>query len=240
MSMTSGVKRFLCLLLLFFTSNSCVGISTKKNASSAHDDKLVHLNPMNMKEDPYTIHEYHTPPLPTDEVCAVVFDENNPKHYRTETFSSLETARAHDAYVTHTGPCGACSSLQDFAVYQNNRDLTSSGRRCGFVSWLKPMGLSCFKALGFSEPCAHIWLYNARNTGAHCFWVCMKSFFTFEKNNLDDGSLNACLACDEEKSGPVFKNVARRTRRNSGLTSEIERPSYEIAPLQHNYGIYFR
>jgi len=44
------------------------------------------------------------------------------------------------------------------------------------------------------------------------------------KHQLPDGSLNACLACDEVHSGPTFKAVAGKTRRRSGLSSAIARP----------------
>ena len=53
--------------------------------------------------------------------------------------------------------------------------------------------------------------------------------------NLPDGSLNACLQCDEEQSGPVFKAVAGRSRRNTGLASSMCRPCSEVRPLDHHY-----
>ena len=37
-------------------------------------------------------------------------------------------------------------------------------------------------------------------------------------------ALNDCLQCDEDEAGPVFKAVAGRTRRRSGLESAIARP----------------
>jgi len=48
--------------------------------------------------------------------------------------------------------------------------------------------------------------------------------------------LNACLACDEARSGPVFQRVAGRTRRDSGLESAIKRPPSSIVNLEHSYG----
>lgn len=39
-----------------------------------------------------------------------------------------------------------------------------------------------------------------------------------------DGHLNPCLQCDEDKSGTLFKYYSGRTRRNSGIKSEIDRP----------------
>ena len=48
-------------------------------------------------------------------------------------------------------------------------------------------------------------------------------------------SLNKCLQCDEDKSGPVFKSVAGRARRNSGLTSKINRNVDVFAYVSHSY-----
>ena len=53
--------------------------------------------------------------------------------------------------------------------------------------------------------------------------------------NNADGSLNDCLQCDEDESGAVFKAVAGRTRRNTGLASSICRPCSEVKPLIHDY-----
>ena len=41
--------------------------------------------------------------------------------------------------------------------------------------------------------------------------------------------LNKCLQCDEDKAGPIFSQYAARTRRRSGLISEIIRPCDTIA-----------
>ena len=51
----------------------------------------------------------------------------------------------------------------------------------------------------------------------------MWSWITGEAN-IVNGKLNKCLQCDEDKSGPIFKWYAGRTRRNSGIHSEIDRP----------------
>ena len=56
-----------------------------------------------------------------------------------------------------------------------------------------------------------------------------------EPYNLEDGSLNACLQCDEDVSGDVFKTVAGRTRRNSGLASAICRPCETVWRIEHRF-----
>jgi hypothetical protein len=45
--------------------------------------------------------------------------------------------------------------------------------------------------------------------------------------------LNSCLQCDECNSGPLFQKIAGRTRRASGIDSDIDRP--DIPQISHNY-----
>jgi hypothetical protein len=46
--------------------------------------------------------------------------------------------------------------------------------------------------------------------------------------------LNPCLQCDECRSGPIFQKISGRTRRNSGIETDIKRP--DVAPeIYHNY-----
>jgi hypothetical protein len=58
--------------------------------------------------------------------------------YELITFKSEADARGagENVAITHAGPCGACSTLADLAVYLGQRDLTTPVRRCGFLSFL--------------------------------------------------------------------------------------------------------
>ncbi|MFI0545653.1 MAG: hypothetical protein ACH34Y_01865 [Brachymonas sp.] len=56
--------------------------------------------------------------------------------------------------------------------------------------------------------------------------------------NENTGKLNACLWCDERISGPGFKYQAARTRRNSGLESEIPRDNDHLF-YQADHSQYF-
>ena len=49
-----------------------------------------------------------------------------------------------------------------------------------------------------------------------------------------DGSLNDCIQCDEDQSGAVFKAIAGRTRRNSGLASALCRPCDSVYQVSHD------
>ena len=188
------------------------------------------LNPTELATDPYEIAEENPP---QDAVCGLQFQ--NGSEYSLQTFESASSAEVAGFSLTHLGACGTCSSLQDLAVYLTHSDLVTPVRRCALLSFSESLTTRCLQNLGFTEPCAQTWFYNARNTAKHCRRVCLKSWFLREPNNLEDGGLNACLACDEEMSGEVFKQVAGRTRRNSGIESAIQRGDGETATLTHDY-----
>ena len=191
----------------------------------------VPLNPIGVGEDPYSTWAGRTPPpAPPETVCGVRFDVDR-IHYRLETFGSPAEAQRSGFHVTHAGGCGACSTLQDLAVYLERTDLTAPVRRCGMQAGT----LGCIEALGFTHACAKIWDFNVQNTKRECFGVCMRSWMSAEPSTKADGTLNDCLQCDEDRSGPVFKTVAGRTRRNSGLQSSIPRPSEQVAHVVHDY-----
>lgn len=172
-------------------------------------------------------------PIPEGSVCAVTL--KTPGHYRLDTFGSASEARAAGAEVSHNGVCGQCSSLNNLAVYIAQQDLTEPVRACGLLAMREndAAALDCLLALGFDEPCAQIWQFNTKHTQLKCLGVCLAALD--DPYHLPDGSLNPCLVCDEVQSGPVFKAVAGRTRRNSGLPNALCRPCSEVTPLEHNY-----
>ena len=173
-------------------------------------------------------------------VCAVDMGEDG-RHYRLVTHASAEAAEAAGHTVTHRHACGACSSLQDLAVYLETPDLTSPARACA-----RRVGTTarraCMQAVGFSPPCAEVWAYNAENTREMCLSACLETYGLWglatgrmhAPNNLPDGRLNPCLACDEAQSGPGFQRAAGRTRRSSGILSEIQREPGEVYTLRHD------
>jgi hypothetical protein len=194
----------------------------------------IPIEPVVIKEDPYLIWRAAEPtPAPAGVVCGVQF-ESDRVHYRLSTFATPEAARGAGFAVTHTGTCGTCSTLQDLAVYLEKPDLTEPVRACG-ISLDASGSLTCLEHIGFSTACAQTWLFNLENTRRQCFEVCVLSWIKGEAATQRDGRLNACLQCDEDRSGPVFKATAGRTRRNSGIHSSIPRPNDQIAPIVHDY-----
>jgi hypothetical protein len=194
----------------------------------------IPVEPVEVDGDPYVIWQSKEPPLPpAGTVCGVRFEQDQ-VHYHLATFGTTAAARAAGFAITHFGACGTCSTLQDLAVYLERPDLTAPVRWCG-IRTDASASLTCLENLGFSTPCAQTWLYNLQNTRRRCLGVCAWSWIRGEAPTRADGSLNACLQCDEDRSGPVFKATAGRTRRNSGIQSSIPRPTDDVAPVVHDY-----
>jgi hypothetical protein len=188
--------------------------------------------------EPLDGNPYDGPDLPEatpGEVCAVVHAPPGPRSYRLETYPSAEAAALAGATVTHSGACGLCSPLADLAVYMRYPDLTAPVRDCGLanLTGTEQSHVQCLQDLGFDLPCAQIWYYNTIHTGQLCAGPCFSAIG--DPYHFPDGSLNDCLQCDEDKSGPVFKAVAGRTRRNTGLASALCRPCEEVQRLWHDY-----
>jgi len=186
-----------------------------------------------LTEDPYAHPESHVPA--PDKVCGVLLDAQVPGGYHLQTYDGVDAAVAAGARVTHENACGLCSPLQDLVVYMRNPDLTDPVRQCGLTGMFDgdDAQMQCLRDLGFDENCARIWFYNTKNTQAKCQDLCMAA--VDQPYHNPDGTLNACLVCDEEQSGPVFKAVAGRNRRNTGLPSSMCRPCSEVLPIVHDY-----
>jgi hypothetical protein len=228
------------LVLSLLASQSRTPLTHAAEASAPQESLIaalrakIPIEPIGLEGDPYRAwHARGPPPIGADMVCGVRFEPDR-LHYRLATFASSAVARAAGFAVTHFGICGTCSTLQDLSVYLEKRDLTAPVRRCG-IKWHESARLRCLEDLGLSAACARTWLYNVDNTRRQCFGVCAWSWIKEEAPTRKDGRLNACLQCDEDRSGPVFKFTAGRTRRNSGIQSSIPRPGDEIAPVVHDY-----
>jgi len=183
-------------------------------------------------DDPYA---RPAPPIADGAYCGVVRDDPGARRYHLATFASRAEAEAAGAVPTHAGPCGLCSSLADLAVYVERPDLTEPVRACGLMYPSGPADdhQRCLRDLGFTAPCAQIWYFNTVHTRAACLGPCLALLDA--PYHTPDGALNACLQCDEDQSGDVFKALAGRTRRNTGVPSAMCRPCTEVERLVHRY-----
>ena len=162
-------------------------------------------------------------------------DESGNYTYKLADFDTEEDALAANYSITHRGICGSCSSLQDLGVYMG-QNLTTPVRLYGIEGLISDALMEkCLKNLGFSDNCIPIWMDNTKNTSKECRWICLWSWITNEPFNKPDGSLNDCLQCDEDKSGPNFQYYSGRTRRNSGIPSSIHRPPEQVYNMEHCY-----
>jgi hypothetical protein len=191
----------------------------------------VLLNPPErLLTDPYADPDAY--PQRPQAACGAHFQAEG---YRLETYDSPAAARAAGAVVSHYGACGLCSSLQDLAIYVGIPDLTEPVRACGIkgIAEGEDAQRECLLDIGFTPPCADIWAYNTSHTRQACGAVCLPLLNA--PYHTEDGSPNACISCDETESGPVFKAVSGRTRRNSGLPTALCRPCETVAPIEHVY-----
>ncbi|TNE43085.1 MAG: hypothetical protein EP343_34325 [Deltaproteobacteria bacterium] len=216
---------------------SCNGVSWEPPAyDSAAVEELKQWTltnpPEELKANPY---EKDVPSRKSGAVCAVLPDSAKAKSYSLQTYESVAAAEKAGGQVTHFGECGLCSSLLNLAVYMGKPDLTDPVRSCA----LKGLGgddeaaLKCLMDIGFDRPCAQIWFYNTVNTRQACLSDCLAHLQS--KHHTEDGKLNPCIQCDEDKSGPIFKAYAGRTRRNSGLASALCRPCDTIHPVSQSF-----
>ena len=206
-------------------------------AQSLIDDWKLEAPYPELTSDPYAAPAPSGDPPET--VCAMIpkgTAGTKPRPYALATFATADEATKAGGKVTHFGRCGVCSTLADLAVYMRNVDLTAPVRSCGLETGGDggiSADVACLQKLGFTLPCAQVWAYNTSNTRKQCLVVCLKNLD--QPYNLDDGTLNPCLSCDEVQSGPVFKAIAGRTRRNTGLPNAICRPCSEVRAVVHAY-----
>ena len=174
-----------------------------------------------------------SPPQPVlgdDAVCAYLYSGVCPTNtYELVSYASRTDAENAGAVITHEGVCGLCSTTQDLSIYLI-KDFTTAGKTCAEKGLLhEPSGQKCYESLGLTPACAKIWNYDGIFDGHKCMTSCITHLNDPNNGNPPSCALNECLQCDEDKAGPIFSQFAARTRRRSGLVSEIIRPCDTIA-----------
>ena len=169
------------------------------------------------------------------------------------TYASRNKAIQEEAFVTHTGACGYCSSAQDLGVYLNGQiDLYDLSFKC-YLQWATSNSadekrndqlIQCMQQSGMTTNCALAWVINVYFTSLppnppfpfSCLNACLPLLTNpMPPNNEENCALNDCLQCDEDVSGPVFVELAGRSRRNSGIVStNIARACDDTAEIRHD------
>jgi hypothetical protein len=208
---------------------------------------LTWTNPYQLECDPYRDEGCDTsPPLEVGGACIVhVEGKSNGtcatnSNYTVLTYpGSFEEAKANSSlYVTHAGACGSCSSFEDLSVYMElGAGLSDRAGECGIRGRFNAAdGIQCFQEMGFTDACSMMWYYNAKLNSEECLQYC--AFYQVlgrpPNGPPPQCKLARCLECDETKAGPVFERFAGRTRRSSGLQSNIARPCSDIVDLLHS------
>lgn len=121
-------------------------------------------------------------------------------------------------------------------MHAAEEDFTSAGKKCATKGLLNETdGYLCYQSLGLTPECAKIWNYDGIYDGKACAADCLGYVNAPNNGPPPECALNNCLKCDEEKAGPIFSAFAGRTRRRSGLLSEIIRECDSIARnITHN------
>ncbi len=189
--------------------------------------------PGELTEDPYLNPDDY--PRRDDEFCGVIVEDRENKAYRLATFESLDALHEAGGILTHTSACGACSSLASLALLIEMPDQTGPIRDCGILGLAgdQEKVVTCLKELGFETACAQINAHNTRHTRDECGSICFPLLNA--PYHDQDGSLNDCIQCDEDKSGDIFRAVAGRARRNSGIGAALCRPCDDMIHLIHEY-----
>lgn len=115
-------------------------------------------------------------------------------------------------------------------------DFTQAGKICATKGiFNESAGLQCYMELGLTEECSKIWNYDGIFDGAMCGKTCMGDITAPNNGPPPECALSDCLQCDEEQAGPIFSSFGGRTRRRSGLQSEIIRDCASVARIyEHN------
>lgn len=162
--------------------------------------------------------------------------------YRLTTVPSLEDAIAEGQYITHTGACGTCSSLQDLALMIEYPNLPYKAQQCFFrSSALKNIeeGIACYQEIGFTQTCSATLAYHQKRiVDKGCGYQCATWAY--------DGDLGRPSCEDVTGCGPCVDNfgitaqlelISGRTFANSGYPSQKAQQCVNIAPIDVIGGI---
>jgi hypothetical protein len=185
-------------------------------------------------------------PEPADGYCAFVFEDKNDgfvdssqcmaRHYTMETFDNIEDIPS-SASLTHSGPCGVCSSAQDLSRRMVLRDrMPAIGALCGTSYYLGGKDFDklivCFENEGFTKECSKLWAHFTATNGALCASPCLSAKPPYN-GDPPECKLHECLTCGEQFIAD-FDRISGRTLMNSGMTENIARNCSDFFPVIHN------
>jgi hypothetical protein len=173
----------------------------------------------------------------TNITCA--FNPNN-TNAPFVTYPTPEAAKADGMAVAHCGPCGDCSNMEDIETFLTTRKtITADLKKCGSKAMLgstDELDNCIAELIDFTDKCRTCWVKNMQCDVDLCKYACMKTLFMgfMIRNNVpesgDEGRLNWCLQCDEQRCGTAFVTCSGVARRRMGIRSDIERDPALVCP----------
>lgn len=157
-----------------------------------------------------------------------------PTQYNLQTYNTRDEAETDEAYVTHTGQCGVCSTAQDMGALMKHagNDMVNTWMECSKEGYFdNKAGLECFQNLGFSTACADMLFYRGYNTRGECLRFCLWNSVWAYNKPAPSCDYTQCLECDELQSNPLFLRYAGRDCSRSGILTDIVRPCSKIANI---------
>ena len=163
------------------------------------------------------------------------------RQYGLKSFPSAEEADSAGAVVTHGGPCGVCSDMEDFTMrMMNGDDFQTTAVLCA-VSYTLDRNfnelIACYQdKLGLTEECGKLWAhYSATNAGL-CADACASN--VNNEGNLTgpppECALSECLQCSNSTFQADFNLLSGGTWAHSGITERIARPCNDFFPVDHD------
>lgn len=156
--------------------------------------------------------------------------------YRLRTVPSLVNATAEGQYITHTGACGTCSSLEDLALMIEYPDIPYKAQQCFFRSTAVKYvdtAVTCYEEIGFTKSCATTLAYHQKRiVDKGCGYQCAAWSFDGDLGKPSCEDASGCGACvDDIGISARLELMAGRTFATSGYPSQRARQCSDIAPL---------
>jgi len=184
-----------------------------------------------------------SPPFVEETVCAYVYDKSSPtcdgRKYAIRNFPSTNDAMASNGAILHQGPCGVCSSAQDFgARIATYGTLETESIKCATsYTFTKdfPTLVSCYSKLGFSDSCATLWGHYGATSSNKCAFDCFpdSSGVTQLNGPAPACEPSQCLACqvDFQKE---FDKIAGIEFPKAGITERIAHECSDFYRVIHD------
>ncbi|KAI2506997.1 hypothetical protein MHU86_7382 [Fragilaria crotonensis] len=185
-------------------------------------------------------------PTSTDGYCAFVFEDSNAnfsnysqcvgRRYAMKTFDT-EDAVPSTASITHKGPCGVCSTAQDWATTILMRDeIFKLAFSCGTIYYTGQRSfstlVSCYRYAGFTEECAKLWSHLTATSAELCVKDCLGADSQLN-GDPPECALRECGACGQQFR-PVFDEIEGRTTWKSGFTEPLAQSCSDFYPVVHD------